>query len=124
MVQIMELGGIMKKEELLKNLEKYSHLEKDWDGYGGLPIYKKVLEDSKILIEKFYNNIGYISPCPDGSIWFEIYPKTEGYSFCIVLEENAFSWASVDLDFEKSTEIHDIPLDFDEIEKLIKEYSI
>jgi hypothetical protein len=114
----------MNKEELLRDLEEYSHFRKNWDGYGGDPVPKKILESSKTLIDRFSDKIYRLCPCSDGRMWFDLNPKEMDHTFVILIEKDTFQWAYMtpDYDPKKSIEIHDVPLDFDKIETLIKRY--
>ena len=115
----------MKKERLLEDLEEYSKLEENWDGYGGYVIHKNAILNSSIFIKRFYDNTEYLSPCPSGELFFELIPIDSQSHFVILINEDSFSWAFIlNPDIEKSIEIHNIPMDFNEIEKLVKEYSI
>ena len=59
-------GGVVTNEEMLKRLESFKLLKKDWDSYGAEPIRGESIELAKLMIHGF----------PKDYIW-GVYPGTD-----------------------------------------------
>jgi hypothetical protein len=116
----------MNKKKLLENIDNYSKLEYDWDGYQGLPVYRKVIEHSKKFIELFDNLIDGVSPASSGEILFELKTKDENFEFLLLINEDVFGWAHISKDFDlsKTVEVHGVPMNINEIKILLEKYCI
>lgn len=91
-------------ETLFKQLREYSKLEDDWDGYGGIPVPKIVINKSRELITFMKNNnypkpkimtsghsVGFYWENINGIKYLEIeVDSDDGYSY--LAEESDVIW--------------------------------
>lgn len=98
------------KISLLKELQDYKNLKKNWDGYNALPISKKVISNTISIIELLSSKVlkeWVIFPNTNGTILFTIKKKKLHSSFNIGIQDYSFYATIGDKDIE-GVEIFDV----------------
>lgn len=110
-------------QQAKQKVESFSHLQKNWDGYGGIATKEKIIDKSLDFIQLLENNqnsfFSDIFPNPNGTISFEWENKNEKLSLEIGEDNYSFFYKEKNENpvFENGT---DIFMDFDLLEEYLK----
>lgn len=109
----------MNKEKMKKEVEEFSKLEKNWDGYGSLPLKEELINKINYVIDHLddENKDPHITPepCGVGLEW-----HSDENSLLISIDENSITYSQ--LDIEDLTDGSYGYILADEINKLLEKF--
>lgn len=116
----------MNKEELIKIIDDYGNLEEigDEEDYGFSKFTQQTLDNSKMFVDKYSEIIIEMSSTYGNSGLFKLNTKNNQYELFVLIGETHFSWAYISKDLNDYKEVDHIPINFDDVDLIIKEYCL